>query len=123
MIKNDHQEEKDQCYLWPVKQKVELKKYSREEHESMLTTQHQQLYELWRLIKCKKTPESSRDLEDRVSALEAKTENVAMRLYSQMLKSPKEIIQPLTEREMTLDRAMQISDDQGCQKGTVSPVS
>ena len=42
----------------------------------MLMAQHQQLYELQkkaRLIKGKKTPESSRALEARVAALEAKT--------------------------------------------------
>ena len=60
------------------KGKIELKKYSREEYDSMLVAQHQQLYELWkkaRLIKGKKTPESSSALEARVAALEAKTEN------------------------------------------------
>ena len=38
----------------------------------------QQLYELWRkvgLIKGKKTPKSSRALENRVAVLEAKTDN------------------------------------------------
>ena len=44
----------------------------------MLKAQHQQLYELQkkaRLIKGKKTPESSRALEARVEMIEAKTEN------------------------------------------------
>ena len=40
--------------------------------------QSQQLYEVWKktnLIKDKKTPENSRDLEARVATLEAKTDN------------------------------------------------
>ena len=44
----------------------------------MMTVKQQQLYELSkkaRLIKGKKIPESSRDLEARVAVLEAKTEN------------------------------------------------
>ena len=60
------------------KGKVELKKYSREEYDSMSILQQQQLYELWkkaRLIRDKKTPESSRALEARVAVLEAKTDN------------------------------------------------
>ena len=60
------------------KGKIGLKKYSQEEYDSMSTAQHQQLCELWkkaRLIKGKKTPESSRALEARVVALEAKTDN------------------------------------------------
>ena len=58
--------------------KIELKKYSREEYNSMSAVQHQQLYELWKragLIKGKKIPESSRALEARVAMLEAKSEN------------------------------------------------
>ena len=58
--------------------KIELKKYSREEYDSMSVAQHQQLYELWKragLIKGKKTPESSRALEARVAELEVKSEN------------------------------------------------
>ena len=53
------------------KEKIELKKYSREEYDSMSMTQCQQLYKLWKkagLIKGKKTPESSRAFEARVSA-------------------------------------------------------
>ena len=60
------------------KGKIELKKYSREEYDSMSMAQHQQLYELQkkaRLIKGKKAPESSRALEARVAMLEAKTDN------------------------------------------------
>ena len=56
---------------------VEWKKYSREEYDSKSTAQCQQLYELWkkaRPIKGKKNPESSRVLEARVAALEAKTD-------------------------------------------------
>ena len=55
-----------------------MKKYSREEYDSMSTTQHQQLYELQKeagLMKGKKTPESSRALEAIVAMLEAKTDN------------------------------------------------
>ena len=55
-----------------------MKKYSREENDSMSMAQHQQLYVLQkkaRLIKGKKTPESSRAVETRVAALEAKTVN------------------------------------------------
>ena len=55
-----------------------MKKYSREEYDSISTTQHQQLYELWKkagLIKGEKTPESSRALEARVVTLEVKTDN------------------------------------------------
>ena len=58
--------------------KIELKKYSQEEYDSMLAAQCQQLYELQkkaRLIKGKKTPESSRALEARVASLEAKSDN------------------------------------------------
>ena len=57
-----------------------MKKYSREEYDSMLMAQHQQLYELWKkagLIKDKKTPESSRALEARVAMLKAKTEKIS----------------------------------------------
>ena len=48
------------------KGKIELKKYSREEYNSMLMAQHWQQFKLWKkagLIKSKKTPESSRALE------------------------------------------------------------
>ena len=58
--------------------KIELKKYSREEYDSMSITHCQQLYELqWkaRLVKGKKTPESSIAFEARVATLEAKTDN------------------------------------------------
>ena len=57
------------------KEKIELKKYSREEY-LMSMAQHQQLYEVWKtagLIKSKKTPESSKAFEARVVVLEAKT--------------------------------------------------
>ena len=75
----------------------------------MPMAQCQQLYELQkiaRLIRGKKTPESSRGLEARVAMLEAAI------AYSKM-KSPKliiEIIQPLSKREVDPDRAMQILD-------------
>ena len=73
---------------------------------------HQQLYELWKkskLMKGKKRPESSRALEARMAALEAKQTTVATRAYLQT-KSPKimtEIIKPLTEWEAEPDRATQ----------------
>ena len=60
------------------KQKIKLEKYSREENNLMLTSQHQQLYQLQtkaRLVKGKKTPESSRALETRVAMLDVKTDN------------------------------------------------
>ena len=60
------------------KGKTGLKKYSREEYDSMSMAQHQQLYELWKkagLMKVKKTLESSRALEASVAMLEAKAEN------------------------------------------------
>ena len=60
------------------KGKIELKKYSREEYDSKSMVQHQQLYKLQkkaRLIKGKKTPESSRALEARVAVLEVKAVN------------------------------------------------
>ena len=58
--------------------KIELKKYSREEYDSISVGQCQQLYELQKragLIKGKKTPESSRALEARVAMLKAKSGN------------------------------------------------
>ena len=60
------------------KGKFVLKKYSREEYDSMSMAQHQQLYKLWKkakLVKGKKAPEGSRALEARVAMLEAKTDN------------------------------------------------
>ena len=60
-------------FKWMIK----LKKYSKEEYDSMLS-HHQQLYELQkkaRLMKGKKIPESSRALKARVAMLEAKTDN------------------------------------------------
>ena len=77
-----------------------MKKYSREEYDSMSMVQHQQLYELQkkaRLVKGKKTSESSRALEAIVAVYGVKETIVAMRDYLQK-KSPKlitEIIQPL----------------------------
>ena len=96
------------------KGKVELTTYSREEYDSMSMAQCQQLYLLQKkagLIKSK-IPERSRALEARATMLEAKTKTVAMRAYLQ-IKSPKlitEIIQPLTEREVEPDRAVEILD-------------
>ena len=58
-----------------LKGKIKLKKYSREEYDSVSMVQCQLLYELWKqawLIKSKKTPESSRALEARLTMLEAK---------------------------------------------------
>ena len=56
----------------------------------MSAAQHQQLYELRkraRLIKGKKTPESSRALETRVAALEAKSENSSDESFFANVKS------------------------------------
>ena len=61
--------EKNSTTHGAFKGKIELKKYSRKEYESMSMVQHQQLYAIQ---KSKKTPESSRALETRVAALEAK---------------------------------------------------
>ena len=55
-----------------------MKKYSREVYDLMLTAKHQQTYDLQkkvRLIKSKKTPESSRALEAKLAVLEVTTEN------------------------------------------------
>ena len=60
------------------KGKIELKKYSREKCDSMSMEQHLLLHDLLkeaRLIKGNKTPESSRALDARVAAQEAKTDN------------------------------------------------
>ena len=98
--------------------KIELKKYSREEYDSMSMAQHQQLHEIWKkagLIKDKKTQKTSRALKARAAMLEEKQTTVAIRASLQM-KSPKlitEIIQPLTEREMAPGRNMQTLDSQG----------
>ena len=86
------------------KGKIKLKKYSREEYNLMSTTQHQQSYKLWkkaRFIKCKKTPVSGRDLEAKVAALEAKTDNSSDEsLFPDKHKQlATEIMQPLTERK------------------------
>ena len=65
------------------KEKIELKKYSREEHDSMSMAQCQKLYELQkraRLIKGEKTPESSRVLDARVAVLKAKSENSSIEM-------------------------------------------
>ena len=55
-----------------------MKKYSREEYDSMSIAQHQHLNKLQKkigLINCSKTPESSRAVEARVAVPEAKTDN------------------------------------------------
>ena len=60
------------------KGEIELKKYSREDYDSMSTAQYQQLYELKKkagLIKGKKTPESSRASEARVARIEVLTDS------------------------------------------------
>ena len=98
--------------------KIKLKKYSREEYDTMSLAQCQQLYELQKkieLINGKKNPESIRALEARVAVLEAKTENSSDGAYLQML-SPLlviDIIQPSIERETVPDRAMQTFDGYG----------
>ena len=69
----------------PFKGKIELKKYSREEYDSMSTAQCQHLYELQkkaRLIEGKKAAESSSGLQAWVATLEAKTEAEVIRAYS-----------------------------------------
>ena len=60
------------------KGKIELKKYSSEEYDSMSMRQHQQFYKLWKkvgLIKGKKIPENNRALEARMAMLEVKKDN------------------------------------------------
>ena len=60
------------------REKIQLKKYSSVEYESMSTEQQQQLYELQkkaRLIEGKKTLEGSRALEAKVDTLKPKTDN------------------------------------------------
>ena len=60
------------------KGKIELKKNSQEEYDSLIMAQHQQLHEFWKkdgFIKGKMTPESSRASEAKVAMLEAKTDN------------------------------------------------
>ena len=72
------------------KGKIELKKYSREEYDSMSMAQHQQLYELQkktRLIKGNKTPESSRALEARVTMQEGKIDNSRNEFTDEVSKS------------------------------------
>ena len=57
------------------KDKIKLKKYSREEYDSMVTASGK-LYKLWkksRLIKCKNTSENSEALEAGLAAHEGKT--------------------------------------------------
>ena len=93
----------------------------------MLTAQCQQLYELQKkawFIVGKKTPGNSRAIEVILAVLEVKTDYSSNGCLSQM-KSPKlktEIIQPLTEREVESDRAMQTLDSKGCQKGNSQPI-
>ena len=72
------------------KGKIELKKYSREEYDSMSMAQHQQLHELWKktgLIKGNKTPESSRALEARVTMQEGKIDNSRNEFTDEVSKS------------------------------------
>ena len=80
-----------------------------------MAAQRQQLYYLRkkvRLIKGKKTTESSRALEARVAMPEAKTDNSSDKsLFTDLsLKLITEIIQLSTERETIPDRAKQILD-------------
>ena len=68
----------DSTTFGTFKQKSNLKKYSREENDSITMTQCKQLYELQKkvvLIKGKKTQDSIRALEARMAMLEAKTDN------------------------------------------------
>ena len=55
------------------KGKIKLKKYSREEYDSMSMAQQQQLYKFQ--LKGKKTQKNSKALEARVTMLKAKTDN------------------------------------------------
>ena len=76
------------------------------------------------LIKGKKIPESSRVLEARLSALEAKTDyrsNESL-FANEKPEAKTEMIQPLTEKETAPDRAVQTLDGRSCQKWMVSPV-
>ena len=87
-----------------------MKKNSREEYDSMMTAQQQNLYVLQckaGILNGKKTPESSKALEVRVAMLQAKQKTISMRTFWRM-KSPMliEIIQPLTGRDAKPDRAI-----------------
>ena len=92
------------------REKSELRKDSREEYDSMSAAQCQQLYELWKkakLIKGKKTPESSRALEARLTTLEAKSKNSGNEsLFADINKASlvTEITQPWIEQEMAPDK-------------------
>ena len=60
------------------KEKIKLKKYCRDEYNSMFIAWHQQLFKLWKNaghIKGNKTSESSRALKARVAMLHVKTYN------------------------------------------------
>ena len=101
-----------------------MKKYSRDEYDSMSIAQHQQLYELLkkaRFINGKKTKESSRALETRVAVLEAKTDNSSndSLFADEKVKANNRNNPALSERDMAPDRAMQTLDGLGHQKGTV----
>ena len=87
-----------------IRRNIKIKKYSREQYDSMSMAQHQELYKLWKkaiLLKGKKTPESSNALENRVAMLEAKTGNVSNESLfpGKQIKASKETIQPLTKRK------------------------
>ena len=69
--------QKTSTIVCTFKGKVELKKFSREQCDSISTAQWQELYELQQkagLLKSKKTPESSKAKEGSIAALEVKTE-------------------------------------------------
>ena len=69
---------KTSAHRCTFREKIELKKYYREEYDSISALQRQQLYELQkraRLIRGKKTPEGKRGSEARVAMMEAKSEN------------------------------------------------
>ena len=86
------------------KGKIDLKKYSTEEYDSVSMAQRQQLYVLLckaGLLKGKKTPENSKALEARVALLKA--------VYSQ-IKSSKLITELITEREAEPDKAKKTLD-------------
>ena len=85
------------------KEKIELKKYSIEEYDSMSIAQWQHFYELLHktgLLKSKKTPQCSKALEARVAAIGAKIENRSNdRLFTDERPKASNINNPAFDRE------------------------
>ena len=102
------------------KKKIELKKYSREEYDSMSKMQCQQLYELQKkagLINSKKILESSTASEAKKTAQEAKTQNSSNKSLFADVEKPKANNRnnPALDRKGTKqDIAMQTLDGQVC---------